>query len=46
MLFCNTSRGEIVNEGTLITYLKKERSKQLLDVLTNEQNLNFKSINN
>ena len=42
--FVNTSRGEIVNESALITYLKKGKIKAAaLDVLTNEQNLNFKS---
>ena len=42
-IFVNTSRGEILNEKSLINALKKKIIKYaLLDVVKNEQNLNIK----
>jgi D-3-phosphoglycerate dehydrogenase / 2-oxoglutarate reductase len=42
-VFVNTSRGEIVNEKSLIKYLKQKKIKcAILDVIKNEQHLNFK----
>ena len=41
-VFVNTSRGEIVNEKSLIKFLKLKKLKcAILDVIKNEQNLNF-----